>query len=57
MKRGTSIKKEDICIVRTEKVLTVGLSPSMYDVVLHSVLQRDVKAGDGVQFDDIIQKG
>lgn len=56
MKRGTPIKKEDICIVRTEKVLSVGLSPSMYDVVLHSILQRDVKAGEGVQFDDIIQK-
>ena len=57
MKRGMSIKKEDICIVRTEKVLSVGLSPRMYDVVLNSVLQRDVKAGEGVQFDDIIQKG
>lgn len=56
MKAGTPIKKEDICIVRTEKVLTVGLSPSMYDVALDSVLQRDVKAGEGVQFDDIIQK-
>ena len=56
MKRGTPIKKEDICIVRTEKVLTVGLSPSMYYVALDSVLQRDVKAGEGVQFDDIIQK-
>jgi NeuB family protein len=56
MKRGTPIKKEDICIVRTEKVLTVGLSPSMYDVALDSILQRDVKAGEGVQFDDIIQK-
>ena len=57
MKRGSPINKEDICIVRTEKVLSVGVSPSMYDIVLHSVLQRDVKAGDGVQFDDIIQKG
>ena len=56
MKAGTSIRKEDICIVRTEKILSVGLFPNMYDVILHSVLQRDVKAGEGVQFDDIIKK-
>ena len=56
MKKGTPIKKEDICIVRTEKILSVGLFPNMYDVILHSVLQRDVKAGEGVQFDDIIKK-
>ncbi|MGP1438852.1 MAG: N-acetylneuraminate synthase family protein [Treponema sp.] len=57
MKAGSSIKKEDICIVRTEKVLSVGLPPKMTDVVLNAILQHDVKAGEGVQFDDIIQKG
>ena len=56
MKKGTPIKKEDICIVRTEKVLSVGLSPNMTEVVLNAILQRDVKAGEGIQFDDIIQK-
>ncbi|MGP1440306.1 MAG: N-acetylneuraminate synthase family protein [Treponema sp.] len=56
MKIGTSIRKEDICIVRTEKVLSVGISPQLYDVVLNSVLQRDVRAGEGVQLDDFIQK-
>ena len=57
MKRGMPMKKEDICIVRTEKILSVGLSPKMTEVVLNAILQRDVKAGEGVQFDDIIQKG
>ena len=57
MKAGVPIKSEDICIVRTEKVLSVGLPPKITDVVLNAILQRDVRAGDGVQFDDIIQKG
>lgn len=57
MTAGTPIRKEDICIVRTEKVLSVGLPPKMTDTVLNSILQRDVKAGEGLQFNDIIQKG
>jgi len=56
MKKGMKIQEADITIVRTEKELSVGLSPQFYDVVVGSVLQRDVNEGAGVCFADIINK-
>jgi len=57
LKKGCILKKDDVLIVRTEKVLSVGLSPKFYDVVLGAVLQKDVKGGEGISFDDIIARG
>lgn len=56
MKAGDIIKEEDIVVVRTEKVLSVGLSPQLKDVVVGSRLQKDVSCGAGVSFDDIIER-
>lgn len=56
MKKGDIIKEDDVVVVRTEKVLSVGLSPQLKDVVLGSRLQKDVGEGEGVSFDDIVAK-
>jgi len=57
LKKGSILKEEDVLIVRTEKVLSVGLSPKFYDVVVGAVLQKDVMGGAGLYFDDIIARG
>ncbi|MCR4580189.1 MAG: N-acetylneuraminate synthase family protein [Treponema sp.] len=56
MKKGSVITEEDIGILRTEKILSPGISPQFYDLVLGSILASDVEAGQGLQFSDLIQK-
>lgn len=56
MKKGDLIKEEDIVVVRTEKVLSVGLSPQLKNVVVGAYLQKDVSEGEGVNFADIIER-
>ncbi len=56
MKKGEKIKKEDVAILRTEKTLSVGLSPKFYDMIVGAKLQKDISAGDGVSFEDIIER-
>ena len=53
MKAGEIITIEDISVLRTEKVLSVGLHPRFLENVTGSRLSRDVKNGDGVQWEDI----
>ena len=56
MKAGEIIKENDVAILRTEKILTPGISPSYYDAVLGAVLARDVYDGQGVNLFDVILK-
>ena len=53
MKAGEVVRAEDVAVLRTEKVLTPGLTPDWLDKVVGSVLTRDVEAGQGVQKEDI----
>ncbi|EFW36888.1 SAF domain protein [Treponema phagedenis F0421] len=53
---GSTITSNDIGILRTEKTLSVGESPKFYELFINSILQRDVHAGDGAVFSDIIRK-
>ena len=53
MKAGEVVRAEDVAVLRTEKVLTPGLTPDWLDKVVSSVLTRDVEAGQGVQKEDI----
>ena len=52
--RGHRIVAGDLAILRTEKVLRPGLAPAFLDVVQGKVLQRDVAAGEGVVWDDLL---
>ncbi len=54
MKKGEKIGEGDISILRTEKVLTPGISPQYYDLVIGKVLARDVEDGAGLLFEDLL---
>ncbi len=56
MKKGAVIQLEDISVLRTEKILTPGISPEFLEQITGSVLQRSVTAGSGVQWEDVLQK-
>lgn len=52
---GDKISKENIAILRTEKTLSVGISPTYFDFLLGKTLIKNVNSGDGVQFSDFIE--
>ncbi len=54
LKKGHIITKNDIAVLRTEKILSPGISPEFIDIVTDAKLTKDVYDGDGVQFSDII---
>ena len=49
---GTVLTENDIAILRTEKILTPGISPEYFDEIVGKKLKCDVKGGDGVKLDD-----
>ena len=53
MKKGEGIGAEDVAVLRTEKILTPGLTPDWLDKVIGKTLLRDVESGQGVQKEDI----
>lgn len=54
MKAGDVVTKKDIGILRTEKVLSVGVSPELYDLVVGKKLARAVEDGAGVRLEDFL---
>ena len=54
MKKGEVIGGDDVAVLRTEKVLTPGLTPDWLDKVIGAKLLRDVTSGGGVQREDIL---
>lgn len=56
MKKGEKIKENDIGVLRTEKVLSVGLHPDFLETVVGATLARDVENGEGVLLDMILEK-
>ena len=54
MKKGEAVGEGDIAILRTEKLLTPGLSPEYYDLLMGKKISRDVEDGAGVQFEDFM---
>lgn len=54
MKKGETISQSDIAILRTEKILTPGISPEYYDLLMGKKISRDVEDGAGVQLEDFI---
>lgn len=56
LKKGSYITQKDIAILRTEKILEVGLSPEFYDLFIGAKLITDVKNGDAVKWSCVIEK-
>ena len=54
MKNGEVISEDDLAVLRTEKVLSVGIHPRFLETVIGSRLTRDVSSGAGVQWKDVI---
>ena len=54
MKAGDTVKKEDIGVLRTEKILTPGIHPDFLDEVTGAKLSKDVESGEGVKFSDFM---
>lgn len=48
--KGTKITEKDISILRTEKVLTPGISPQYFNTIVGKILTKDVKKGEGVSW-------
>ncbi len=57
MKEGEIIGADDVAVLRTEKVLTPGLTPDWLDKVIGKKLLRDVTSGAGVQKMDCFASG
>lgn len=56
MKKGERIKENDIGVLRTEKVLSVGIHPDFLETVIGATLKRDVENGEGVLLEMILEK-
>lgn len=53
MKKGEKITEKDIGVLRTEKVLSVGLHPDFLENVIGATLTQDVEDGEGVLWGDL----
>ena len=56
LKKGSRIKPVDISVLRTEKILSPGISPEYFSTIEGSILEKDVCSGDGVKWEDFIQR-
>lgn len=54
MKKGERIGEGDISVLRTEKVLSPGISPEYARLLAGCILTRDVGAGAGVDWEDFL---
>ena len=55
MKKGEVVDERAIGILRTEKILSPGISPEYFDLIIGKTLARDVEDGAGLQFTDFIE--
>ncbi len=56
LKKGEKVSRNTIAILRTEKELSPGILPDFLDTLIGAELFRDVKSGDGVQWDDFLHR-
>lgn len=56
LKKGEKVTKNDVAVLRTEKVLNPGIGPEFLNLVVGAILTRNVQNGSGVQFEDFISR-
>ena len=54
MKKGEKVSEKDIGVLRTEKILTPGISPEFLETITGKTLTADVENGGGVKFEDFM---
>ncbi|MCX7787918.1 MAG: N-acetylneuraminate synthase family protein [Spirochaetes bacterium] len=54
LRSGELLTEKNCALLRTEKNLKPGLSPEFWRVVLGKRLVRDVNAGEGIQWEDLL---
>ncbi len=57
MKEGELVGADDVAILRTEKVLSPGISPEFVKIITGCRLQRNVTSGAGVSWEDFLFPG
>jgi sialic acid synthase SpsE len=50
---GVTFTKENVSLLRTEKVLRPGLPPEFEDIVLGRIAKKHIPDGEGISWDDI----
>lgn len=53
---GKIITKNDIGVLRTEKILSPGISPEFLDTILGAKLTKNVESGKGVSWEDFLSR-
>ena len=53
--KGSKITQNDIRILRTEKILEVGLHPKFYDEFIGKTVTKNIKSGDPVLWSSIFE--
>lgn len=53
LKIGTVLSDDNMAIYRCEKELKPGLNPKYWDILKGRKLRSDIKAGNGINFDDL----
>lgn len=56
MKAGEIIGEKDVAVLRTEKILSPGISPKFLENIIGAKLSQNVTSGAGVQFEDVISR-
>ncbi len=54
LRKGHSVSRDDVSVLRTEKVLTPGIHPDFLETIIGRTLTHDVDAGAGVQLTDFM---
>lgn len=55
LKKGETVTADDIGVLRTEKVLTPGISPACLPTIIGATMTRDAQNGAGVQWEDFLR--
>ncbi|UTC74326.1 N-acetylneuraminate synthase family protein [Treponema sp. OMZ 792] len=56
LKKGDVISDKDIAILRTEKILSPGAAPDMFDDFIGAVLEKNVKSGEGLLMEHFLKR-
>lgn len=53
---GDRLTAENLAVLRTERRLRPGLSPFLFETVLGSIAARDIPAGEGIVWQDLLRR-